>query len=211
MKYSIEGIEKSRVIKSTQIINKKAYGRAIIVNYLDGSQDVFDLNEENLKKIEQIAEEQGKRFVSKKGKALKPWKIILNICLMLLGIMLVCLASSLIVEGATLVSIIAGLTSVSLGLMAGISAISAKSKEKYIKKYQLYFEQVKDKLNDYQLILEKEKQLLNQKNNEPVKLNSVLDLDSISLSQVESINEKVDRYYKVEKQKVKKLENSSLY
>ena len=211
MKYSIEGIEKSRVIKSTQIINKKAYGRAIIVNYLDGSQDVFDLNEENLKKIEQIAEEQGKRFVSKKGKALKPWKIILNICLMLLGIMLVCLASSLIVEGATLVSIIAGLTSVSLGLMAGISAISAKSKEKYIKKYQLYFEQVKDKLNDYQLILEKEKQLLNQKNNEPVKLNSVLDLDSISLSQVEGINEKVDRYYKVEKQKVKKLENSSLY
>ena len=211
MKYSIEGIEKSRVIKSTQIINKKAYGRAIIVNYLDGSQDVFDLNEENLKKIEQIAEEQGKRFVSKKGKALKPWKIILNICLMLLGIMLVCLASSLIVEGATLVSIIAGLTSVSLGLMAGISAISAKSKEKYIKKYQLYFEQVKDKLNDYQLILEKEKQLLNQKNNEPVKLNSVLDLDSISLSQVESINEKVDRYYKVEKQKVKKLENPSLY
>ncbi len=211
MKYSIEGIEKSRVIKSTQIINKKAYGRAIIVNYLDGSQDVFDLNEENLKKIEEIAEEQGKRFVSKKGKALKPWKIILNICLMLLGIMLVCLASSLIVEGATLVSAIAGLTSVSLGLMAGISAISAKSKEKYIKKYQLYFEQVKDKLNDYQQILEKEKQLLNQKNNEPVKLNSILDLDSISLSQVESINEKVDRYYKVDKQKVKKLENPSFH
>ena len=211
MKYSIEGIEKSRVIKSTQIINKKAYGRAIIVNYLDGSQDVFDLNEENLKKIEEIAEEQGKRFVSKKGKALKPWKIILNICLMLLGIMLVCLASSLIVEGATLVSAIAGLTSVSLGLMAGISAISAKSKEKYIKKYQLYFEQVKDKLNDYQQILEKEKQLLNQKNNEPVKLNSILDLDSISLSQVESINEKVDRYYKVDRQKVKKLENPSFH
>lgn len=211
MKYSIEGIEKSRVIKSTQIINKKAYGHAIIVNYLDGSQDVFDLNEENLKKIEEIAEEQGKRFVSKKGKTLKPWKIVLNTCLMLLGIMLVCLASSLIVEGATLVSAVAGLASLLLGLMAGISVINTKNKEKYIKKYQLYFEQVKDKLNDYQQILEKEKQLLNQKNNESVRLNSVLDLDNVSLKQVESINEKVDRYYKIDRQKVKKLENPSLY
>ena len=36
MKYSIEGIEKSRIIKSTQIINKKDSDKAIIVNYLDG-------------------------------------------------------------------------------------------------------------------------------------------------------------------------------
>ena len=52
MKYSIEGIEKSRIIKSTQIINKKDSDKAIIVNYLDGTQDVFDLNNENLKRIE---------------------------------------------------------------------------------------------------------------------------------------------------------------
>lgn len=211
MKYGIEGIEKSRVIKSTQILNKKAYGRAIIVNYLDGSQDVFDLNEDNLKKIEQIAEEQGKKFVSKKSKPLGKGKLFLNVSLMVLGIMLVTFVSQMIISGATTYSIIAGLATLLLGLTSGVSFISIKDKERYIKKYQLYFEQVKDKLNDYQLILEKEKQLLNQKNNEPVKLNSVLDLDSISLSQVESINEKVDRYYKVEKQKVKKLENPSLY
>lgn len=211
MKYGIEGIEKSRVIKSTQILNKKAYGRAIIVNYLDGSQDVFDLNEDNLKKIEQIAEEQGKKFVSKKSKPLGKGKLFLNVSLMVLGIMLVTFVSQMIVSGATTYSIIAGLATLLLGLTSGVSFINIKDKERYIKKYQLYFEQVKDKLNDYQLILEKEKQLLNQKNNEPVKLNSVLDLDSISLSQVESINEKVDRYYKVEKQKVKKLENPSLY
>lgn len=211
MKYGIEGIEKSRVIKSTQILNKKAYGRAIIVNYLDGSQDVFDLNEDNLKKIEQIAEEQGKKFVSKKSKTLGKGKLFLNVSLMVLGIMLVTFVSQMIVSGATTYSIIAGLATLLLGLTSGVSFINIKDKERYIKKYQLYFEQVKDKLNDYQLILEKEKQLLNQRNNEPVKLNSVLDLDSISLSQVESINEKVDRYYKVEKQKVKKLENPSLY
>ena len=50
-----------------------------------------------------------------------------------------------------------------------------------------------------------------QKNNDSVKLNSVLDLDNVSLKQVESINEKVERYYKVDRQKVKKLENPSLY
>lgn len=211
MKYSIEGIEKSRVIKSTQILNKKAYGRAIIVNYLDGSQDVFDLNEDNLKKIEQIAEEQGKKFVSKKGKTLGKGKLFLNVSLMALGIMLVTFVSQMIVSGATTYGVIAGLAALLLGLTSGASFINIKEKERYIKKYQLYFEQVKDKLNDYQLILEKEKQLLNQRNNDSVKLNSVLDLDSISLSQVENINEKVDRYYKVEKQKVKKLENPSLY
>lgn len=211
MRYSIEGIEKSRVIKSTQIINKKSSGCAIIVNYLNGTQDVFELSDENLKKIEEIAEEQGKKFVSKKSKNLKNGKMLLNTCLMVLGAMLVAFVSLMITSGITIYTIITGLASLLLGLMVGISILDIKSKEKYIKKYQLYFEQVKDKLNDYQQILEKEKQLLNQKNNEPVKLNSVLDLDSISLSQVESINEKVDRYYKVDRQKVKKLENPSLH
>ena len=95
--------------------------------------------------------------------------------------------------------------------MVVVSKLNMKSKEKYINKYQLYFEQVKNKLSDYQQILEKEKQLTKQKNNDSVKLNSVLDLDNVSLKQVESINEKVERYYKVDRQKVKKLENPSLY
>lgn len=211
MKYSIEGIEKSRIIKSTQIINKKDSDKAIIVNYLDGTQDVFDLNNENLKRIEEIAEEQGKMFVSKKGKILKRRELFFLICVMIFAGMLMISVGLKIYLGATIYTTIAWLASLLSGLMVVISKLNMKSKEKYINKYQLYFEQVKNKLSDYQQILEKEKQLTKQKNNDSVKLNSVLDLDNVSLKQVESINEKVERYYKVDRQKVKKLENPSLY
>ena len=211
MKYSIEGIEKSRIIKSTQIINKKDSDKAVIVNYLDGTQDVFDLNNENLKKIEEIAEEQGKMFVSKKGKILKRRELLFLICVMIFAGMLMISVGLKIYLGATIYTTIAWLASLLSGLMVVISKLNMKSKEKYINKYQLYFEQVKNKLSDYQQILEKEKQLTKQKNNDSVKLNSVLDLDNVSLKQVESINEKVERYYKVDRQKVKKLENPSLY
>lgn len=211
MKYSIEGIEKSRIIKSTQIINKKDSDKAVIVNYLDGTQDVFDLNNENLKKIEEIAEEQGKMFVSKKGKILKRRELFFLICVMVFAGMLMISVGLKIYLGATIYTTIAWLASLLSGLMVVVSKLNMKSKEKYINKYQLYFEQVKNKLSDYQQILEKEKQLTKQKNNDSVKLNSVLDLDNVSLKQVESINEKVERYYKVDRQKVKKLENPSLY
>lgn len=211
MKYSIEGIEKSRIIKSTQIINKKDSDKAVIVNYLDGTQDVFDLNNENLKRIEEIAEEQGKMFVSKKGKILKRRDLFFLICVMIFAGMLMISVGLKIYLGATIYTTIAWLASLLSGLMVVVSKLNMKSKEKYINKYQLYFEQVKNKLSDYQQILEKEKQLTKQKNNDSVKLNSVLDLDNVSLKQVESINEKVERYYKVDRQKVKKLENPSLY
>lgn len=211
MKYSIEGIEKSRIIKSTQIINKKDSDKAVIVNYLDGTQDVFDLNNENLKRIEEIAEEQGKMFVSKKGKILKRRELFFLICVMVFAGMLMISVGLKIYLGATIYTTIAWLASLLSGLMVVVSKLNMKSKEKYINKYQLYFEQVKNKLSDYQQILEKEKQLTKQKNNDSVKLNSVLDLDNVSLKQVESINEKVERYYKVDRQKVKKLENPSLY
>lgn len=211
MKYSIEGIEKSRIIKSTQIINKKDSDKAVIVNYLDGTQDVFDLNNENLKKIEEIAEEQGKMFVSKKGKILKRRELFFLIYVMIFAGMLMISVGLKIYLGATIYTTIVWLASLLSGLMVVVSKLNMKSKEKYINKYQLYFEQVKNKLSDYQQILEKEKQLTKQKNNDSVKLNSVLDLDNVSLKQVESINEKVERYYKVDRQKVKKLENPSLY
>ncbi len=211
MKYSIDEIEKSKVIRSTQIVNKKNSNKAVIVNYLDGTQDVFELNDENLKRIEEIAEEQGKIFVSKKGKTLKRGELFFKNCIMVFVAMLIISVGSKVFLGTTIYTAITWLASLLLGLMVAVSKLNIKSKEKYINKYQLYFEQVKDKLNDYQQILEKEKQLLNQKNNEPVKLNSILDLDNISLSQVESINEKVDRYYKVDRQKVKKIENPSLH
>lgn len=215
MKYSIEGLVKSRTIRSTQIINKKDSGKAIIVNYLDGTQDVFELNNENLEQIRKISESQGKKFILQDSKNLRTRKLAMNINLFVFGVMVVVSALSIpaivTLNGVVLFNIIEWIITLLLGLMSIVSALNVKSKKKYIKKYQLYFEQVKDKLNDYNKILEKEKQLTKKKNNDSVKLDSVLDLDNVSLKQVESINEKVDRYYKVDREKVKKLENPSLY
>lgn len=215
MKYSIEGLVKSRTIRSTQIINKKDSGKAIIVNYLDGTQDVFELNNENLEQIRKISESQGKKFILQGSKSLRTRKLAMNINLFVFGVMVVVSALSIpaivTLNGVVLFNIVEWIITLLLGLMSIVSVINVKSKKKYIKKYQLYFEQVKDKLNDYNKILEKEKQLTKKKNNDSVKLNSVLDLDNVSLKQVESINEKVDRYYKVDREKVKKIENPSLY
>lgn len=215
MKYSIEGLVKSRTIRSTQIINKKDSGKAIIVNYLDGTQDVFELNNENLEQIRKISESQGKKFILQDSKNLRTRKLAMNINLFVFGVMVVVSALSIpaivTLNGVVLFNIIEWIITLLLGLMSIVSTLNVKSKKKYIKKYQLYFEQVKDKLNDYNKILEKEKQLTKKKNNDSVKLDSVLDLDNVSLKQVESINEKVDRYYKVDREKVKKLENPSLY
>ena len=131
-------------------------------------------------------------FVSKKGKILKRRELLFLICVMVFAGMLMISVGLKIYLGATIYTTIAWLASLLSGLMVVVSKLNMKSKEKYINKYQLYFEQVKNKLSDYQQILEK-------------------DLDNVSLKQVESINEKVERYYKVDRQKVKKLENPSLY
>lgn len=208
MKYSIEGIEKSKIIKSTQVINKKDSGKAIIVNYLDGTQDVFELNDENLNRIIEIAEAQGNKYI-KNAKSRITDKKILNY----ISLAMWCFTSflALLAKGnSPLMLSIVGI-SVFSEVLTIVSFISLKKEKRYLKKYQLYFEKVKAKLEDYQEILEKEKQLIKSKNRDDIKLDNVLDLDKVSLKQVQKIDEKVERYQEVEKQKVKKKENPSLY
>ena len=60
MKYSIEGVEDGIVIGSVKKNNK---GQTLTVSYLDGTKDVVDFNEENMKKIVEIMEKQAKRYV----------------------------------------------------------------------------------------------------------------------------------------------------
>ena len=213
MKYSIEGIIRARTIKSTQIINKKNSGKAIIVNYLDGTQDVFDLTDENLEKIVEIAEEQGRRFASVKPKILNG---VIKGSLKVISLLAILIVSLLFVmfKAGTIVTAFIAPVEVLLLILEGaaIDTFNTKCREKEdLKKFRLYFNEVKDKLNDYKQIIEKEKQLTKEKSNDRVKLNSILDLDNVTLQQVQNINEKVDRYREVEKTKVKKLENPSLY
>ena len=208
MKYSIEGIEKAKTIKSTQIINKKGSNKAIIVNYLDGTQDVFELNDDNVKNIKEIAEMQGKKFAQSGLKKIKIGVITMTVNLFFFILSMIINVVAFPTYGLVPLGVI---ISAILGVMTVVSFTDVSIKKNYVDKYQLYFEQIKDKLNDYKEILEKEKQLTNQKSNDQFKLDSVLDLDNVSLKQVESINGKVDRYREIEKTKVKKIENPSLY
>lgn len=213
MKYSIEGVEESRTIKSTQIINKKNGGKAIIVNYLDGTQDVFDLTDENLGKIVEIAEEQGRRFASEEPKRLNN---VIKGSLKVISLLAVLIISLFFVmfKVGTIAPIFIVPVEVLLIFLEGVAmnTFNTKCREKEdLKKFRLYFDQVRDKLNDYKQIIEKEKKLTNKKINNHVKLENVLDLDNVTLEQVQNINEKVDRYREVEKTKVKKIENPSLY
>lgn len=205
MKYSIEGIEKSKIIKSTQVINKKDSGKAIIVNYLDGTQDVFELNDENLNRIVEIAEDQGSKYIHNSKSKITDKKIGNTISLVMW-----CFTSFLALVSKNfspfMLSVVGSFEALTI-----VSFIGLQKEKRYLKKYQLYYESVKAKLEDYQEILAKEKQLTKSKNKDNVKLDNVLDLDKVSLKQVQKIDEKVDRYREVEKQKVKKKENPSLY
>lgn len=207
MKYSIEGIEKSKTIKSTQVVDVKDGGKAIIVNYLNGTQDVFELNDNNLNRIVEIAEAQGKKFIDKPSNKLIIMDILkttgAGLFTTSIFVNLICLA----ITGSTSSFIFK--ISIVLAMYSVVTAIEAAKCKNYTKKYKLYYENVKAKLEDYKEILEKEKQLKNSKTVDSIQLDNVLDLDKVSLRQVQSIAEKVERYQSIEKAKVKVKEKSN--
>ena len=202
MKYEIEGVEKGRTIKSIQVIKKKT-GRAIMVNYLDGTQDVFEFTKENLSTIESIMNEQAQEFIKKNDpKTYETMKKILTTLSVIGGI-----------AGLSLVAFdILGPAIIALALCAGSLVLDVKTmrEEKYAKKYKLYLDSTKNKIGEYENILATESMLTNTKK-ETNKLRDINSLDKVSLGYVESIETKVDRYNEINKPKTKTLENSSLY
>lgn len=208
MKYGIEGIEKSKTIKSTQVLNVKDSGKAIIVNYLDGTQDVFELNDDNLKKIVDIAETQGKKFTLKPSKRLISMNAIRSISI---GLFTTSIFANIFLAITGSISSASAIISVIFAMSTLVSTIDVSKSRNYEKKYKLYYETVKTKLEEYKEILEKEKQLTKAKTVDSIQLDNVLDLDNVSLKQVQSIAEKVERYQSVEKTKVKiKEKNNSI-
>lgn len=200
MKYNIDGIKKSKIIKSTQTINKKDKKKAIIVNYLDGTQDVFELNDTNLSKIEELAEQQGKIFAQKKEK-----RVSLPILKLFITIIAFIVLNPVLSHPIIKVLLV---LSASIDVVFLARFLNGIKKNRYLKKYQLYFNNIKENLDEYKEILESEKQLVKNKNN--VELNSVLDLDKMTLKQVENVKDKIERYQAIDKQKVKIKKMSTL-
>lgn len=204
MKYTIEGIDKSKIIKSTQIVatSGKIDGaksdKAIMVNYLDGTQDVFEATKENLDRIIEIAESQAEIYVENKDEKIFTFKIAKFAIILLNAIILL---FALLQSTPVLI----GTISVSSILIATIISLSNR-KIKYIKKYDLYVKDIKNKLESYKEIITKENSLTKSKSKKQAspKLENVLDLDKVSLKDLEDINNKVERYNEIEGKSPKK-------
>lgn len=208
MKYEIEGIEKGRTIKSVQVVNSKPVEnekrkniKVIMVDYLDGTQDVFEFNEETLKKIQSMVDTQAKSFVDNQ-KDKFPWFEINGIIAAL---------SCLIFFLTTFVEVSMMSVIISFGKVGMLSAIvfaltvcnaaRLKFKENNIKKHEIYVDKIMGKLEEYNEILKKENALSKEPNKELV---NIINIDKNSVKELEHIGNKIERYNEIEGKSPKK-------
>lgn len=186
MKYKIDGIENSRIIKNIKVVNNNV----IEVKYLDGNKDIIECNEDNLTKIKDIMTEQAKKYVDKNKKCIVGFNVI-AICVAILS--LICFLTAIIKSGVISTPICLVLSI----LLAQISLEEIKE-AKYLKKYDLYLEEnFKQELDKYKAVMRKEKSLgkkLSKKEQKQVALTDITCLDKYSLEELKAIREKVSRY-----------------
>jgi len=214
MKYSIDGISKERTIKSVDVVKmveeveqgenskeqqEQKNKRIIVVNYLDGTQDIFDFSLVTLRQIEDIMLAQGKKYVAKGSK-----KIFLNSNIHAL------FAGMAVLSGGAAAFVASPLVAVALGVTAiscGTAAVVGHVKKQDYKKYEFFFRKVADKLDDYKKILATEQEIAEPKSTKSTKMTGIRQLDNTSMRSLETIVTKVERYHEIEKgrQKVKTL------
>lgn len=204
MKYEIDGIEKGKTIKSVQVVNQATpvacfpstgsnRMQVIMVDYLDGTQDVFKFNEETLKNIKNMVDTQAKKFVdNQKGKFPK-W---LEVNAGLSGSFLAFTVAT-IFDKAFIPTIIFAVLSFAF---AG-NAVRINAKNKNIKKHKIYVEKIIGKLEEYNEILKKENGLSKEPNKELV---SIINIDKKSVKELEHIGNKIERYNEIEGKSPKK-------
>jgi len=214
MKYSIVGISKERTIKSVDLVRmveevekeentkekqEPKYKNVIIVNYLDGTQDVFDFDSATLKKIEEIMMAQGKKYVDKSSK-----RVFLNETVhKLLAGMAVLTGGAVAFAGSPIISVALGIAAISFGT----AAVTGYAQKRDYQKYEFFFRKVADKLDDYKKILATEEALANPKQTKAAKMSGIRQLDKTSMRSLNTIVAKVERYHEIEenRQKVKTL------
>lgn len=197
MKYEIKGIEKGKTIKSVQIVNsdkrvlegeKLEKIKVIMVNYLDGTQDVFEFNKETLNRIKNMVDTQAKTFVDKQ-KDKFPW-LGINVGLAVCGGLFITVLSPI---SAALMALIV------LALLT--NATRLKIKENNLIKHQLYVDKIMGKLEEYNDILRKENALSKSENKELV---NIINIDKKSIKELEHIGNKIERYNEIEGKSPKK-------
>ena len=205
MKYEIDGIEKGRTIKSVQVIdttkpvlylgsNTNNKVKVIMINYLDGTQDVVEFNEETLKRIQNIADSQAQTFVNKEKRKFPAW---FEVNVILSGIAIVLSVTGILVDKMILFGIISAAASL---VFAG-NAIRLNSKNKNIKKHKIYVDKIMGKLEEYNEILKKENALSKEQNKNLV---DVINIDKSSVKELEQMGNKIERYNEIEGKSPKK-------
>lgn len=209
MKYSIDGLNKGKIIESVEKIKgntEKEKKSFVLINYLDGTQDAVELTEENLNTIKAIMEDQAVKYAGQKGNKITKarFKQILGTVLGIAG----ALGLGLIASETTLTPLVLfGMGCCGVGVF--YSNIDAIARIKDVKKYELYVNKIKNQLEQYNEIVAKEKTLTHEVENP--KMTDILDLDKTSLSNMKRMQTKLERYLDIElgKQKVKTFENST--
>ena len=189
MKYSIIGIENSRIIKNIKVVD----GKFIEVKYLDGKKDVIEYSGDNFNKIKDIMIEQAKDYID--AHRITSWKTEFTKIIML-SLMLVSSIASIIalVSSYSLLAVVFLLSSLCTGIIYKVSSKQSKYLEKYTLFLQDDFNQELDKYKD---IMNKEKSLgkkLSKKEQKQVALKDITFLDNYSLEELKEIREKVSRY-----------------
>lgn len=185
MKYSINGIEDSRIVKTTELVNIGENKKALMVNYLDGTQDVFECTEQNLNKIKELMTTQAEAYV--KGGDFRIAGIAMAQIFTILGMFVVLVGS--IIMGLDVIFI-----SAILECLLTINMARLCIKREDIEKYKLFMENAKDKVESYNKIVAKENQKVKNKSRSQKIITGIMDLDKVSLKDVEGIINKVDRY-----------------
>lgn len=200
MKYSIEGIEKGKTIKSVQVVdgikatgNKETMLRAnaakiVMVDYLDGTQDVFEFDEATINRIQSVVDAQAKVFVEKSKAKFPLWgeinAVISGLCT------------------ATAYTFYPNLMGMIIGAAGTIfflgNAIRIGIKNQNIKKHEIYVSRIMGKLDEYRNILEKEKYLSKTNSKHYGEPEKIINIDKKTISELEYIGNKVERYQYIE-------------
>lgn len=206
MKYKIDDIEKGKTIKSVQIVNSTKKGleneksekiKVIMVNYLDGTQDVFEFNEETLNKIQEIVDKQAQAFV-KDRKNRFPIEASLGF-LLFVGIVsgIVCPA---MISTNSLFAAVLGLASVT----SLLGVLKLNSIRTSIEKHKIYVNKIMNKLQEYNEIVSKENEFVQVSSKDKLrKPIDIVNIDNKSIDELNYIGDKIERYNEIDGKKPK--------
>ena len=194
MKYEIKEIDKSKTIAN---FNKK--DGYIEVKYLDGTSDIFQRTEENLKNIAKIMENQASEYVKAFGfrkikleNRIRGCKTIL--ILSIIGFIIALSTMAYAAPGFELLMSLLATLGFGVGACVNIiDLVKSNNKLQDLEKYHLFINNVREKVQDFEEIITTEKVLTKstEKQKESINLNN---LDKYSLQDLKDILLKIERY-----------------